>query len=61
MEKLKPRAHSPLENHSSIGEAEKRTGERGGRRRSANSIMGQIIWQESKGKGQHRRKGKVWS
>jgi len=31
--------------------------------RSADSIVGQIIWQESEGKGngQHRRKGKVWS
>lgn len=43
------------------GEKDRREGRQ--EERSADSIMGQIIWQESKGKGkgQHRRQGKVWS
>lgn len=52
MEKLKPRAHSPLENHSSIGEAERRTGERGGRRREVpTASWGRSFGKKAKGGG----------
>ena len=51
-EKLKPRAHSPLENHSSIGEAERRTGERGGRRREVpTASWGRSFGKKAKGRG----------
>lgn len=58
-EKLKPRAHSPLENHSSIGEAERRTGERGGRRREVpTASWGRSFGKKAKGRGNTGEKGR---
>lgn len=41
------------------GEEDRREGRQ--EERSADSVMGQIVWQESEGEGRHRREGKAWS
>lgn len=63
MREVEPGAHSPLENHSSIGEAERRTGEREGRRREVpTASWGRSFGKKAKdGEGANRREGKVWS
>lgn len=58
----KSKADSPLENHSSIGEAERGTGERRGRREEM-PTGSQMVWQKSGwGKGEKKKDmEKAWS